>query len=123
MITILNKSNSVFNQYLTEIRDMEIQQDRLRFRRNLERMGEIMAYEISKTIPYQVNHIQTPLGIAEEYVLAENPVIASILRAGLPIHHGMLNIFDKAPNGFIAAFRNYDKDGTFTIKIDYISCP
>jgi uracil phosphoribosyltransferase len=123
MITILNKTNSIFNQYLAEIRDKDIQQDRQRFRRNLERMGEIIAYEISKTIPYQVHQIQTPLGIAEENLLAENPVIASILRAGLPIHQGMLAIFDKAPNGFIAAFRNYDKDGTFTIKIDYISCP
>ncbi len=82
MITILNKSNSVFNQYLAEIRDKEVQQDRMRFRRNLERMGEIMAYEISKTIPYQVNQIQTPLGIAEENVFSEYPVITSILRAG-----------------------------------------
>lgn len=80
MITILNKSNSVFNQYLAEIRDKEVQQDRMRFRRNLERMGEIMAYEISKTIPYQVNQIQTPLGIAEENVFSEYPVITSILR-------------------------------------------
>jgi len=123
MITILNKTNSIFNQYLAEIRDKDVQQDRFRFRRNLERMGEIMAYEISKNIPYVVNQINTPLGIAEENILAENPVIASIMRAGLPIHHGMLNIFDRAPNGFIAAFRNYDKDGTFNIKIDYISCP
>lgn len=123
MITILNKSNSIFKQYLAEIRDQKIQQDSMRFRRNLERMGEIMAYEISKTLTYQPVQIQTPLGIAEESVPVDYPIITSILRAGLPIHNGMLSIFDKSPNGFISAYRNYEKDGTFNINLEYVSCP
>lgn len=123
MITILNKSNSIFNQYLSEIRDKEVQKDSLRFRKNLERMGEVIAYEISKTLSYDLKQIQTPLGIADENVLVNYPVITSVLRAGLPIHQGILNVFDRASNGFIAAYRNYEKDGTFTIKIEYSSCP
>jgi uracil phosphoribosyltransferase len=123
MITIINKSNSVFNQYLAEIRDQQIQQDSMRFRKNLERMGEIIAYEISKTLPYKNQQIQTPLGIADENVPTEIPVITSILRAGLPIHQGLLNIFDKSPNGFITASRIYDKEGTFSINVEYMSCP
>lgn len=123
MIKILNKSNSIFSQYLSEIRDKDVQLDSLRFRRNLERMGEIMAYEISKTLPYELKQIQTPLGIADENVLVNYPVVASVLRAGLPIHQGILNVFDRSSNGFIAAYRNYEKDGTFRIKIEYSSCP
>lgn len=123
MITILNKTNSIFSQYLSEIRDKDIQTDSLRFRRNFERMGEIMAYEISRTLAYHPKQIQTPLGIADENVLVHSPVLASVLRAGLPLHQGILNVFDKASNGFIAAFRNYEKDGTFNIKIEYSSCP
>jgi Uracil phosphoribosyltransferase len=123
MITILNKTNSIFKQYLAEIRDQKVQQDSMRFRRNLERMGEIMAYEISKTLTYQPVEIQTPLGIAEESVPVDYPIITSILRAGLPIHNGMLSIFDKSPNGFISAYRNYEKDGTFNINLEYVSCP
>jgi uracil phosphoribosyltransferase len=123
MITIINKSASVFNQYLAEIRDLQVQQDSMRFRKNLERMGEIIAYEISKTLPYENKQIQTPLGIADENVPTEIPVITSILRAGLPVHQGILNIFDKSSNGFITANRTYDKEGTFSINIEYISCP
>lgn len=123
MITILNKKNSIFNVYLSEIRDQQIQKDSLRFRKNLERMGEIIAYEISKTLTYKNTEIQTPLGIAEENVLHEFPVITSVLRAGLPLHQGILNIFDKSPNGFVAAYRNYEKDGTFHINMEYVSCP
>jgi uracil phosphoribosyltransferase len=123
MITIINKANSVFNQYLAEIRDHQVQQDSMRFRKNLERMGEIIAYEISKTLPYESKQVQTPLGIADENVPTETPVITSILRAGLPLHQGILNIFDKSPNGFITANRNYDKEGNFSINIEYISCP
>jgi uracil phosphoribosyltransferase len=123
MITILNKSNSIFKQYLAEIRDQDIQKDSMRFRKNLERMGAIVAYEISKTLPYQAQQIQTPLGIAEESMPTDFPVITSILRAGLPVHQGMLSIFDKSPNGFISAYRNYEKDGTFNIKLEYVSCP
>jgi uracil phosphoribosyltransferase len=123
MITTLNKSNSIFNQYLAEIREKDVQTDSMRFRRNLERMGEIMAYEISKTLPYHPVQIQTPLGIADETIPMEFPVVTSILRAGLPIHHGMLSFFDKSPNGFVNAYRNYEKDGTFSIKLEYVSCP
>jgi uracil phosphoribosyltransferase len=123
MITIVNKHNSIFNQYLSEVRDQEVQKDRMRFRRNLERMGEIMAYEISKTLLYRNQKIQTPLGIAEENVLAVYPAITSVLRAGLPLHQGLLNVFDKSPNGFVAAYRNYEKDGSFHINVEYVSCP
>jgi uracil phosphoribosyltransferase len=123
MITILNKTNSILKQYIAELRDQEVQLDSMRFRRNLERMGEIIAYEISKTLQYHPKQIQTPLGIAEESIPVEFPVITSLLRAGLPLHHGMLSIFDKSPNGFISAYRNYEKDGTFDIKLEYISCP
>ncbi len=123
MITPLNQSNSIFNQYLAEIRDQNVQTDSLRFRRNLERMGEIFAYEISKTLPFEEKEIITPLGIAKENVPTANPVIVSLLRAGLPLHQGMLNIFDKAKNGFISAYRVYDKEGSFNIKLEYVSCP
>lgn len=123
MITILNKSNSIFNQYIAEIRDQQVQQDSFRFRRNLERMGEIIAYEISKTLSFQTKQINTPLGVAEENTPVEMPVITSMLRAGLPIHQGMLSVFDKSSNGFITTFRNYEKDGTLQISLEYISCP
>jgi uracil phosphoribosyltransferase len=123
MIIPLNQSNSVFNQYLAEIRDHHVQTDSMRFRKNLERMGEIFAYEISKTLPFRAKEINTPLGIANENVPDTDPVIVSIMRAGLPVHQGILNIFDKSKNGFITAYRVYDKEGSFQIKIEYISCP
>jgi uracil phosphoribosyltransferase len=123
MINPLNQSNSVFNQYLAEIRDQQVQSDSMRFRRNLERMGEIFAYEISKTLAFQQKEITTPLGIAKENIPLENPVIVSLMRAGLPVHHGILNIFDRSKNGFITAYRVYDKEGSFQIKLEYISCP
>jgi uracil phosphoribosyltransferase len=123
MITILNKQNSLFNQYLAEVRDAGIQTDRIRFRNNLERMGNIFAYEISKNLVFESKEIQTPLGIADEKTIVEHPVIVSILRAGLPIHEGMLHFFDKANSGFISVFRNHEKDGKFTIKSEYVSCP
>ena len=123
MITIINQTNSIFNQYLAEIRDQQVQQDSMRFRKNLERMGEIIAYEISKKLSYETKQIQTPLGIADESVPLDVPVITSVLRAGLPVHQGIMNIFDNSPNGFITTNRNHDKDGTFSINIEYISCP
>jgi uracil phosphoribosyltransferase len=123
MIHILNKSNSVFNQYLSEIRDKDLQKDRMRFRKNMERMGAIFAYEISKTMAYNTIQIQTQLGIAEETALSENPVIISLLRAGLPIQQGMTDFFDKAQNGFITSFRNHTQEDSFQIKLEYISCP
>ena len=123
MIIDLSKTNSVFNDFLAEVRDQNIQKDRMRFRRNLERTSEIFAYEISKKLEYTEKEIQTPLGINQTFVLNEQPVIASILRAGLPMHQGLLNIFDHADNAFISAYRKYEKDGQFDIKLEYASCP
>lgn len=123
MLVNLGENNSLFNQFIAEIRDQAIQIDSLRFRRNLERCGEIFAYEISKMLLFQKTEVPTPLGIAEVPVLIEQPVVASVLRAGLPLHQGVLNYFDKAENAFISAYRKYGKDGTFRIKTDHISCP
>ena len=117
----LEKTDSVFNQFMAELRDANIQQDRMRFRRNLERIGEIMAYEISKTLDYEEEEVTTPLGIKEIRTMKEQPVIATILRAGLPFHNGMLNMFDHADNAFIAAYRKYDKNEDFEIKVEYYS--
>lgn len=113
----LELQDSLFNQILSEIRDAEIQRERMRFRRNLERIGEIMAYEISKTMEYETQEVVTPLGVKEVRVLAEQPVLATILRAGLPFHNGMLNMFDQADNAFIAAYRKYDKDDDSEIRV------
>ena len=119
----LELQDSLFNHLLAEIRDAEIQQDRLRFRTNLQRIGEIMAYEISKTMDYVSKEVITPLGVKEVRVLAEQPVLATILRAGLPFHEGMLNMFDRADNAFIAAYRKYDKDDDSEIRVEYFSSP
>ena len=119
----LGLQDSIFNQSISEIRDASIQQDRMRFRRNLERIGEIMAYEISKTLEYEQKEIVTPLGVKEMRVLKEQPVLATILRAGLPFHQGLLNMFDRADNAFIAAYRKYDKDDDFEIRLEYFSAP
>ncbi len=123
MIQELGKQNSILNQFIAELRDVNVQSDFMRFRRNLERCGEIFAYEISKVLSYQVVQVQTPLGTADVPLPVENLVLATILRAGLPLHQGMLNYFDKAQNAFISAYRKYDKDGTFRIQFEYISCP
>ncbi len=123
MIINLSSSNSIFNQFIAEIRDEKIQKDRMRFRRNLKRTGEIFAYEISKKLNYDIQDIQTPLGIAKVPILNEQPVLATILRAGLPLHQGLLNVFDNADNAFVSAYRKYEKDGHFDIKIEYASCP
>ncbi|GAF03426.1 uracil phosphoribosyltransferase [Saccharicrinis fermentans] len=120
---IFNKQNSLFNQFIAEIRDKEIQTDPLRFRRNIERMGEILAYEISKELNYRSIDIQTPLGVSHEFVHDENVVIATILRAGLPLHQGVLNYFDGAENCFVSAYRKYNEKGDFDIHIEYISSP
>jgi uracil phosphoribosyltransferase len=105
------------------LRDITIQKDSMRFRRNLERMGEIMSYEISKTLDYQTKETTTPLGIAETSHLVDQPVIATILRAGLPMHIGVLNYFDRAHNAFISAYRRHHKDNTFDIHVEYVSSP
>jgi uracil phosphoribosyltransferase len=123
MVHILSEQNSIFNQFVAELRDVTIQNDSMRFRRNLERMGEIMGYEISKTLAYQTKETTTPLGIAETSHLIEQPVIATILRAGLPMHLGVLNYFDRAENAFISAYRRHHKDNTFDIHVEYVSSP
>lgn len=122
-ICYLGKENSLLNNFISELRHIDIQKDSLRFRRNLERIGEIFAYEISKKMNYSDQEIVTPLGIAPMKVLAQQPVLATILRAGLPLHQGLLNYFDKADNAFISAFRKHYIDGSFEIQLDYISCP
>ncbi len=121
--TILNQQQSIFNRYIAEIRDTSIQTDPMRFRRNIERMGEIMAYEVSKDLPYVEKEVTTPLGIAKEHVPSEEVVIASILRAGLPLHQGVLNYFDRSENAFVSAYRKYSEKGDFDIHIEYISSP
>jgi len=123
MVINLGKQNSLLNSFISELRDNEIQKDSLRFRRNLERIGEIFAYEISKKLEWIPKEITTPLGICEMEVLKEQPVIATILRAGLPLHQGILNYFDRAENAFISAYRKHQKDGEFRIELEYASCP
>lgn len=122
-VRILSEKNSVMNQFISEIRDENIQRDSMRFRRNMERIGEIMAYEISSQLQYEEKEVTTPLGIANVSVPSEKPVLATILRAGLPFHQGLLNYFDSSENSFISAFRKYSKDGSFHIELEYISCP
>jgi uracil phosphoribosyltransferase len=119
----LSKQNTVANQFLAEMRDVEIQHDPMRFRKNLERLGEILAYEISKTLTYEKKKVETPLGESEIMLPVQQPVLATIMRAGLPMHQGMLNIFDRAGNAFLSAYRRHHKDGSFEISLDYVSCP
>lgn len=122
MVHNLSEQNSVLCQWVREIRDVEIQGDRMRFRRNMERIGEIAAYEISKTMNYNMLTVQTPMGesICRE---TEQPVLATILRAGVPLHQGLLNYFDKADNAFIAGYRKHHRDGSFEIEQQYFTCP
>jgi uracil phosphoribosyltransferase len=119
----IGKDNSILSQFIAEIRDEKIQCDRLRFRRNLERIGEIFAYEISKQLNYIKKEIQTPLGIACMNLPGEMPVLATILRAGLPFQQGFLNYFDHAGNAFIVAYRKYHKDGSFDINFEHMASP
>lgn len=123
MVHVIGNNNSVFNEYIAEIRDEKIQKDSMRFRRNMERMGEIMAYEISKTLVFENRETTTPLGIATINRVKEQPVIATILRAGLTLHQGILNYFDKAENAFISAYRKHHKDGSFDVQVEYLACP
>ncbi len=120
---ILTQQNSIGNTFLAELRDSKIQKDSMRFRRNLERLGEVLAYEISKTLEYGPAEIETPLGIANTELLTDRVVLACILRAGFPMHQGFLNYFDRAENAFVSAYRMHHKDGTFEINMEYISCP
>ncbi|MEG0807989.1 MAG: uracil phosphoribosyltransferase [Alistipes sp.] len=119
---ILNQQNTVLNKFIAQIRDKAIQKDSMRFRRNMERIGEITAYEISKTLNYAPATIETPLGEATVETADDQIVVATILRAGLPYHQGFLNYFDDAQNAFVSAYRKSTKDGKFTVKVEYISC-
>lgn len=123
MVINLSEQHSLISNWISEIRDTAVQTDRMRFRRNIERIGEAIAYEISKGLPYEEKDTTTPLGIARSKVLASQPVLATILRAGMPLHQGMLNFFDKADNAFIAAYRKHHRDGSFEISLEYLSSP
>jgi len=123
MVVNLSESSSLISHWLSEVRDAQVQSDRMRFRRNLERIGEVAAYEISKMLAYEDREIQTPFGVSMCSVLKEQPVLATILRAGLPLHQGLLNFFDKADNAFISAYRKHKRDGSFDISLDYVSSP
>lgn len=121
---ILSEKNTVAQNFLAEIRDQEIQRDSMRFRRNLERLGEIFAYEISKSLRYTQKEIKTVLGTKKTNVLASEMVLTTILRAGLPLHQGLLNYFDKAENAFIGAYRGkHNSEEDFDIEMDYITAP
>jgi uracil phosphoribosyltransferase len=122
-IITLGETDSLLGHYLAQLRDRSIQKESLRFRRNLERMGEIFAYEISKTLHYETVETETPLGIAECRVLTNPIVLATILRAGLPVHQGLLNFFDDAQNAFVAAYRKYGAGNECDMLIEYQSCP
>lgn len=113
--------NSIINNFVAEVRNVEVQDDRMRFRKNLERIGELMAYEISKTLDYEKVTVTTPLAEKDTNILVDQPVLATILRAGVPMHQGFLNVFDKADNAFIAAYRKYDKNEDYEIRIEYYS--
>ena len=123
MVINLSEQHSLVSNWVSELRNVDIQGDRMRFRRNLERIGEVAAYEISKVLPFVEHEVQTPMGTSLSKLIANQPVLATILRAGLPLHQGLLNYFDKADNAFISAYRKHNKDGSFEISLDYISCP
>lgn len=119
----LSKQNTILNSFLTEIRDKEIQKDQMRFRRNIERIGEIMAYEISKELSYSPVAVQTQLGEAVHNVPADRVVLSTILRAGLPLHTGFHNYFDSAENAFVSAYRKYTDDTHFDVEVEYLASP
>ncbi len=121
MVKILNKENTILNKFLAQMRDKGVQCDSMRFRRNMERVAEIMAYEISKSLNYKTEMVETPLGIAAVESISDKVVIATILRAGLPFHQGFLNYFDDADNGFVSAYRKSRPDGSFIVDVEYVS--
>lgn len=123
MIHNLSLQHSIFGTFLAELRDVSIQHDSMRFRKNLERMAEVMAYEVSKKMDYQTKVVQTPLGEAEAHVLKQQPVLATILRAGLPMHQGLLNYFDRAESAFISAYRKHTTAEDFDIHVEYLASP
>ena len=123
MVHNLSDHHSLVSNWVSELRDVTIQQDRMRFRRNIERIAEVIGYEISKLMPSVEVEVETPMGTHISKRLKQQPVIATILRAGLPMHTGLLNYFDQADNAFISAYRKHHQDGSFEISLDYISCP
>ncbi|MEZ5045744.1 MAG: uracil phosphoribosyltransferase [Chitinophagaceae bacterium] len=123
MVHHFAKSNSLINSYVNELRDIKVQNNRMQFRRNMERIGEIAAYEISKVLPYHKKEITTPLGTYEATCLVQEPVLVTILRAGVPLFQGLLNYFDKADSGFVAAYRKHKPDESFEINQEYVTCP
>ena len=123
-IHYISEQNSILNHFLAQIRDITIQKDSMRFRKNIERIGEIMAYELSKTLDYKNIDVQTPLGVKHTTTIAEPVVLCSILRAGLALHQGFMNFFDNAENGFVSAYRHhYDNDDKFDILVEYQAAP
>jgi len=122
-INYINQPPSLINSFIAEMRDIKIQTDSMRFRRNMERLGEIFAYEISKTLSYKKKEVRTPLGFSNELIPNDKIVLSSILRAGIPFHNGLLNFFDTAENAFVSAYRKYTEEGEFEIHLDYISSP
>lgn len=123
MVRNLSDKHSLVSNWIAELRDVDIQQDRQRFRRNLERIAEVIGYEISKELPKVIREVTTPMGSADCEVLEQQPVLATILRAGLAMHNGLLNYFDRADNAFLSAYRKHHPDGSFEISLEYISCP
>ncbi|MBN8790091.1 MAG: uracil phosphoribosyltransferase [Terrimonas sp.] len=123
MVINLSAEHSLMSNWVAELRHTEIQLDRMRFRRNLERIGEVIAYEMSKHMEWEEKDVPTPLGVSVCKMLKHQPVLATILRAGVPLHQGLLNYFDKADNAFISAYRKHHRDGSFEINIEYVSCP
>ncbi len=117
------EQNSIANKFVAELRDIHIQKDRMRFRRNIERLGEILTYELSKSLHYKKESVSTPLGEAVSYLPTEDIVICSILRAGLPLHNGILSYFDTADNTFISAYRHQISEKEFEIKVEYLASP
>ncbi len=123
MVINLSEENCLVSTWVAELRDVTVQGDRMRFRRNLQRIGEVAAYEISKVLEWEPKEVETPLGTSNTVTLKSQPVLATILRAGLPMHEGMLNYFDRADNAFISAYRKHHRDGSFEISLEYVSCP
>ncbi|MBS1742239.1 MAG: uracil phosphoribosyltransferase [Bacteroidetes bacterium] len=123
MVNNLSARHSLISNWVSELRDVEVQQDRMRFRRNLERIAEVIGYEISKHMESEEKEITTPMGTATCKVLKHQPVLATILRAGLAMHNGLLSYFDRADNAFLSAYRKHHPDGSFEISLEYMSCP
>ncbi len=123
MVHNFSKQHSLVSNWVSELRNVDVQNDRLRFRRNLERIAEVIGYEISKQLETEDKEVTTPMGLATCKVLKEQPVLATILRAGLAMHNGLLNFFDHADNAFLSAYRKHHPDGSFEISMEYMSCP